>query len=276
MNLGTPIVRYSSLVFALLAGFTNFVACGARMYQISLEDDYTPPPSHIGGQIDPSLTGTYGIHTLDGWGEQLPIPFQFSHELSPDLQSSIINAMGTWEQAVGKKLFALINQPHFKSGDDFPNLYSSLQDHINGHYKNRSWTNTEKSNDVIATTIWDSSYDPRDASKIVISTADIRFNFEHYNIGDSFTLLENDSRSVVDMESLALHEIGHLLGLAHIPESDDSLSIMNPALLIGEGLATRKISRLDIENIQRIYGCEGAACNIDALYYEMSTAQSKQ
>jgi len=74
---------------------------------------------------------------------------------------------------------------------------------------------------------------------------------------------------VVDMESLALHELGHLLGLGHIPAAVDPYSIMNPSLLIGEGLANRRVSRGDIERIQKIYGCVGKACNIDELFMSM-------
>ena len=71
------------------------------------------------------------------------------------------------------------------------------------------------------------------------------------------------------MESLALHELGHLLGLSHVPADTDPYSIMNPTLYIGEGLANRKISKDDIELIQRVYGCEGDSCDVDALFAEM-------
>ena len=75
-------------------------------------------------------------------------------------------------------------------------------------------------------------------------------------------------KEVVDMESLALHELGHLLGLAHVPEETDAYSIMNPTLYIGEGLANRKY-RNDIELIQRIYGCENEAYDVDDLYSQL-------
>lgn len=273
MLLNAPIVRYSSLVFALLAGFANFVACGARMYKISLEDDFNLPPNRQGPMA--GAASDYGIHTLEGWGNQIPIPFRFSYELDPEMRQHLLRAMTTWETAVGKKLFHNLAGAHNKTGDDFPDLYSSLDDNINGHYINDEWQKTGKSQDVIATTIWDSGFDANDHTSVLITSADIRFNFQHYNIGDSFTLLENDARSVVDMESLALHELGHLLGLSHIPDEDDPLSIMNPALLIGEGLASRKISRGDIERIQRIYGCEGIACDIGTIYHQLETGTAQ-
>jgi hypothetical protein len=47
---------------------------------------------------------------------------------------------------------------------------------------------------------------------------------------------------------------------------------MNPALFIGEGLTSRKLSKNDIERIQLIYGCNRQACDVDALMKEQETA----
>lgn len=261
-----PILRYSSVVIAMAVGFVNFVACGAKMYQISLEGDTSPQAINLSGITQ----GTYGIHTPAGWGGGVPIPIQFSHEISLELKDSILRAMNTWETAVGKKLFHVV-AVHEKTGDDFVDLYSSLSDDINGYYRDDAWAKTGKSHQVIATTVWDSSVSPGDPTQLVISAGDIRFNYEHYNIGNSLKLVASDSRAVVDMESLALHELGHLLGLAHIPQKDDPYSIMNPALLIGEGLANRRISKGDVVRIQKIYGCAAEACDVDAVYQRLES-----
>ena len=119
---------------------------------------------------------------------------------------------------------------------------------------------------MLATTIWNNGVDYNHIAK-----ADIRFNQEYYIIGDSLTLSATEDREVVDMQSLALHELGHLLGLAHTSEKVDSLSIMNPSLYIGEGLTSRKLSRDDITRIQTIYGCKGKACDIKYTYKKIST-----
>jgi hypothetical protein len=39
---------------------------------------------------------------------------------------------------------------------------------------------------------------------------------------------------------------------------------MNPSIMIGEGLANRYLSQGDVERIQKIYGCLGSACDIEA------------
>ena len=149
------------------------------------------------------------------------------------------------------------------NGDSFTDLYSSLTDDINGQYLDDDWNKTKKPTYVLATTIWNNGPDYS-----LITKADIRFNNEHYIIGNSLTNSASDTKEVVDMQSLALHELGHFLGLAHIDTDVDSLSIMNPSLFIGEGLTSRRLSRGDIERIQLVYGCEGKACDIEKLMAE--------
>lgn len=203
------------------------------------------------------------IHSPKGWAK-LPIPYKFSASLTDEQKRGLISAMETWEKAVGKKLFEYSGDDS-KTGDNFNDLYSSLDDRINGHYEDNDWSKTGKPENVLATAIWDNAaYDNQ-----IIATADLRFNSQYYIIGDSFTLSATPEKEVVDMESLALHELGHLLGLSHVDAEKDPYSIMNPTLYIGEGLANRRISKGDIELIQKIYGCEGEACDIETLYTKL-------
>jgi hypothetical protein len=86
-----------------------------------------------------------------------------------------------------------------------------------------------------------------------------------------------DNREIVDMQSLALHEIGHLLGLSHVSPDIDSSSIMNPTLYIGTGLASRSLSLGDVERIQKIYSCEGKSCDKEEITREiMISSQQSQ
>ncbi len=249
--------RYFVLIAATLAMFLNFIACGAQMYQVSMEEDF--PEDKISEEAKDPSSPIYGIHSTEGWVD-LPIKFKLSSTLSKDQEQGLINAMKTWEDAVGKQLFDYLGVDE-RGGDSFPDLYSSLTDFVNGHYKDFDWDKTGKDQIVLATTIWDNL----SSNPSAIATADIRYNSQYYLIGDSMKLTAEPTREVVDMESLALHELGHLLGLAHISETKDPYSIMNPSLFIGEGLSTRRVSRGDIIRIQQIYGCLGEACDVDKM-----------
>lgn len=246
--------------------FASFIACGSQMYKVSVHEDIDTTKTATASPHALDKTSTlYGIHAANGWDRNL-IPFKFGKGMSQQQKVHLMAAIQRWEWAVGKKLFAFEGD-HGVTGDSFKDLYSSLQDSVNGHYLDENWKKTGKPDSVLATTIWNNGLDAS-----IIAKADIRFNTQHYLIGDSMTLKTKDDKEVVDMQSLALHELGHLLGLAHVAEDMDTLSIMNPALFIGEGLATRALSRGDIERIQTVYGCAEKACNIDALMKEQDSA----
>lgn len=256
-------LKYVFLVLGTGGFFTNFIACGTQLYQVSVEEDFDQ--SHHAVAANPKINDPestmYGIHTISGW-KNLPIPYRFDPTLDSSQRKALQAAMAKWEWAVGKKLFSFAGDAS-STGDSFSDLYSSLEDDVNGHYVDKNWEKTAKPQYVLATTIWNNSPDYS-----AITKADIRFNMEYYVIGDSLTLKATESKEVVDMQSLATHELGHLLGLAHVSPEVDRLSIMNPSLLIGEGLTTRHLSRDDIIRIQTVYGCSSSACDIDAMVEE--------
>lgn len=261
--MSTFYLKYLTGVLSIMFVFGNFVACGTQLYRVSLEEDldYTKVEAANPDFNNPESTA-YGIHSLRGW-QQIPIPIRFGYDLSEEQIIHFLAAVKKWEWAVGKNLFYLEGIHHGVTGDSFQDLYSSLYDGVNGQYLDNDWGKTDKPDYVLATAIWSSG------PSSTIQTADIRFNYENYTIGDSLSLRATNNREVVDMLSLALHELGHLLGLAHVDRSVDSHSIMTPSLFIGEGLTSREISRGDIERLQLIYGCDGKACDIDYLVSQM-------
>lgn len=254
-------LKYLVMIVAVSLGFSQFVACGSQLYQVSMRDDHEPDKIPEAAKVPG--TSTFGIHAANGW-TKLPIDFKIGAHLSKAQYDQLVTAMKTWETATGKKLFNFSGRQNI-DGDSFKDLYSSLPDRINGNYLDNDWAKTAKPDEVLATTIWDNASGA--ASKI--ETADIRFNTQHYLIGDSLQLRAKEKQEVVDMESLALHELGHFLGLSHMDSKHDALSIMNPQLFIGEGLTSRRLSKGDIERVQKIYGCGGKACDIDAIYDEL-------
>lgn len=237
---------YKYLLLALIQTFvfSHFVACGSDQYKKSLENDIEFNPQDQTSEF-------YGIHTPAGWNN-LPIPIYTESRLTGPQETQLLKAVATWEAAVGKQLFRYMGKQS-DEGDDFLSLNESLNDNKNGNYLNYDWDRTGKEEIILATTIWEKSFE----GKIIRS--DIRFNVEHYLLGDSELeeRSEDDDKEIVDMESLALHELGHLLGLDHVDPEYDQLSIMNPTLYIGHGFTSREISDGDIERIRKVYGCNG-------------------
>jgi len=231
----------------------GFVACGAQSYRISVHGDNPETVSrpNTGSSGSSLSTGNLiGVHSANGWKRSLPIRFLTSQEIQPQVVKQLQTAMSTWEKAVGKTMFEY-DGSEAKTGADFRELYEPLNDNVNGHYFDNSWFKaTGKPNSVLATTIWENN--SKDAASIV--KADIRYNAEFYIFGNSLEAFSEGKRTIVDMESLALHELGHLLGLTHINESEDRFSVMNPSLFIGEGMITRKLSKGDIIRIRSVYG----------------------
>ena len=234
--------------------FSVFIACGANNYQADLKDDIVTTSESASDSAD-----YYGIHAREGW-INLPIPMQFGENVPEKNIVQLKKAIQTWELSVGKTLFSFRGTHTGVTGDSFPDLYSSLNDDFNVQYFDFNWDKTGKSKAVLGTTIWSTPFNT--TSKIV--TADIRYNLQEYLMGDALVDYSSETKIIVDLQSLATHEFGHLLGLAHVSEDVDEYSLMNPSLFIGEGLTTRIPSRGDIERIQKVYGCIGDSCDIDA------------
>jgi hypothetical protein len=249
------VMVYSCMMLAVSTLMGGYVACGAQTYRVPVhgEGGNDPSaPSNVKTSGDTQMNGAnlLGIHSQAGWSRSGPILFYTSEEIPEAVVEHLRRAMATWEAAVGKQLF-VYQGVEMRTGGDFESLYQPLDDQTNGHYFDYTWAqSTNKSASVLATTIWENS--PTDVQSIV--KADIRYNAEFYVFGDALNEFSEGKRTIVDMESLALHELGHLLGLSHVSAEDDKFSVMNPSLFIGEGMMTRNLSSQDITRIRQIYG----------------------
>jgi hypothetical protein len=266
------LLAYLSVTTVLSTSLGGYVACGAQKYRVPVhgtEETSAPSRANTGSSSmaakAAAKTGAsanlVGTHSSQGWGKNLPIRFKVTDDMASATTDELKKAMGNWELAIGKKIFQF-DGVEKKKGVDFKSLYSPLDDSQNGHYFDFNWAKaTEKSNTVLATTIWEN--DPSDPNVIV--KGDIRYNAEFYIFGDALKEFSVGKKTIVDMESLALHEVGHLLGLSHITENDDRYSVMNPSLFIGEGMMTRRLSEGDIERIRSVYGVGDAtlAANLE-------------
>jgi len=259
------VLGYLGITTMVATTLGGYVACGAQKYRVPVhgtEAEKAPERANTGEGGVPSAVGAAastvnlaGVHSAAGWTKNLPVRFRVSDEMPEAVSAQLRRAMHTWEVAAGKQMF-VFDGVEQRKGSSFKDLYEPLNDNQNSHYFDFNWDKaTGKPASVLATTIWEN--DPKDPASIV--KGDIRYNAESYIFGDAIRDFSEGKRTIVDMESLALHEVGHLLGLAHVHEKEDRYSVMNPSLFIGEGMMTRRLSDGDIERIRKVYGVGDAS-----------------
>lgn len=137
------------------------------------------------------------------WKSAPPVNIIITSSVPAEYDSAILNAGGIWNSSKGRQLV------HIYRDNSFSNPAGS--DQTNAIYWTTSWDADQANQQARTSVRWDISK---------IKDADIRINaknFEFYKDGDANT------SSKVHMESLILHELGHVVGLGHI---EDDKSVM--------------------------------------------------
>ena len=171
----------------------------------------------------------------------LPITIQVpsSYQDTQAVVDAFENAVGVWNDALGFNALELnFEGVDVSIGKPLP-LQSNtfLDDGIFSLIFPSNWFD-DIENGVLALT----SFSYRDNQ---ILHADIIFNNQYFNFSTS------PSGNQLDIESVLIHELGHLLGLSHVEVGDDPNSVMNPRLRSGD--LKRILSNQDIQTIQERY-----------------------
>jgi len=208
----------------------------------------------------------------EGWGTNYnyPVIVDISTAITsekPILYEYIKSAVDTWNKAIGRTILQLRQDTVTKTGNSFPSLFLPNNESFNALYYDQisggsgGWVkNTGKSSSTIATTIYN-------YKKNVILKANIRFNRDTYYFGDTTADYNSSTQYVADMQSIALHELGHFLGLGHAVSETNS--VMYPTINVGHDSVTSKtqvicLSSNDLERIRSIY-TGGSAATYDCL-----------
>lgn len=161
------------------------------------------------------------------WNSNLPVSIYIHDSVKSEYVPAITSAMKTWETALGRKLFEVVG---VISGPTTPQ-----KDGVSVIYFMDTWEATKTSEQARTTIYWQGEQ---------IVEGDIRINAKNF----TFFTGTSPIATAVDFESLLIHELGHLLGLAHDNEAG---SVMNERL--ASGVLRRDIGGVDLSSVKCEY-----------------------
>jgi hypothetical protein len=162
------------------------------------------------------------------WKSEGPVPLYVHESLPPEDYPSLQRAIAQYNHAFGREVFRVIawgvNSPSAPGRDGYSTIF-----------KMHTWDPNKQMEQARTTIYWAGAQ---------IYEADIRLNaadFQFYP-GTATTFSE------VDLESIFVHELGHVLGLAHNVTSG---SVMNFSL--NDGQVRRDLGSMDIQSLHCEY-----------------------
>lgn len=128
------------------------------------------------------------------WKNNLPVKVYISSSWPRDYFSVVERAAASWNESTGRNLLKIVSSGSVSS--------QPMRDHRNGLYWMNTWP-ANKSNQQAVTTLYYSGGVPYDA--------DIKVDAHYFTYFDD----EWPDKGEYHLTSLLVHELGHLLGLAH-------------------------------------------------------------
>jgi hypothetical protein len=192
-----------------------------------------------------------GLHAPNGWSVH-PILVHVDETFDEHQVSAIDKVLQTYNSVVGYELLVVGERiPPRETGSGLYDYFESTNAEVIKVYRREKWAGTEKPKYVLATTVWSNPIN--DSNTMTYS--EIHFNAEFYYFVDALQdgIVAKDDREIADMETLALHEFGHALGMTHRQVSTDKNSIMHSSVFIGPGMANRQLSEMDIKLMRFVY-----------------------
>ena len=144
------------------------------------------------------------------WKTSTPVNLIITESVPAEFDSEIIAAAAKWNTTLGKNLLTVTRDNGFKN--------TPGTDRVNAIYWSTEWDIEQLAQQARTAVRWDISR--------LIDT-DIRINAKYFLFSKT---ADANAQGKVNLESLIVHELGHVLGLTHIPES---ASVMQTHLASG-------------------------------------------
>ncbi len=160
------------------------------------------------------------------WKASLPVNLLIHKSVPAIYDKDIIAAANLWNTAKGKTLINVTRDDTFTNG--------VTNDGHNVIFWSTDWDASNSKEQALTSTNTDLSR---------ITDADIRINAKNFGYS---TTAQSTSSSTVNLESLILHEMGHVLGLQHF-DGDGVMSAYLPNGKIRLNLSSDELSELSCE-----------------------------
>ena len=162
------------------------------------------------------------------WSSQsFPLALRISEDFSDAEVAAIQEQADAWEMATDDELdffdyhFPLIENLQTSNSNDYKD--HPTQGGYIGIYKSTQWPQEFGPETLAITQFFGPVASDKWGLYILINHADIILNYQYYNFSDDPAPMD------FDFPSVAIHELGHLLGLRHSPPSF-LYSVMRPSL----------------------------------------------
>ncbi len=179
------------------------------------------------------------------WGANLPVVMYIDQSVPPSYYDAIRAAMNEWNQSMGRQVLELGGVSQDSTGP--------TRDNRNVIYFMKDWELNRTFEQARTTVYWADEQ---------ISEADIRVNTRDFTYSGSPIPVVGQ----VDFQSLMVHEMGHVLGLAHTSVSG---SVMVKTLPAAQGrlpsdILRRKVGEYDLRSISCEYAVKMAGPTIES------------
>ncbi len=156
------------------------------------------------------------------WKGTIPITLYIHSSVPQSMVPVIQAAADTWEKTSGRKLFNIVTANRY-NGPLNPH-----QDGVNVIYFMNTWEENQSSEQGRTSIYWIG--DQIKEADIRLNAADFGFYWQNQKISSAYKPTRASS-DPVNIEALALHEMGHVLGLKH---KDGAGSVMATYLAAGD------------------------------------------